>query len=397
MLCCAKGVPVVPFPILAWYGLDAENATVAEFQNMCQAGFSINFSDYHNRDLNCRILEAAENTEMRHLISDQRIESFRQGIDLSFAELDRVVADYKGYSSFYGYYLQDMPGTDDFQSLGALVKYLRNRDPQHPTFINLLPIYATPMEMNAPDYQTYVDEFLHTVKPSFLSFSHVPILQSGLRQDYYLNLEIIRAASLKNGIPFWAAVLSTTLDYYPQPAPSHLRMQVYSALAYGAKGLHYYRYSIPPVDNYNYTHTLMDIEGNPTKIYSFAMVINNEVKKISPVLTDLYSTGVYHSNPVPLGCSDLAADLNIIKIEGNSILAGFFKNKKKEKYVLLVNRNYNYGVKPRIYFSAETKKIIEVPKDNTNPLIIEWLDDEMEKSYPILFKAGDGRLFRLID
>ena len=77
------------------------------------------------------------------------------------------------------------------------------------------------------------------------------------------------------------------------------------------------------------------------------------------------------------------------------MLAGFFRDKHKNNYVLLVNTDMNYGKLATITFDHDVKSIIEIPKGTMPPEEYVWPKNEMEKQAALLFRAGDGRLFKI--
>ncbi|MBN2411373.1 hypothetical protein JXQ31_06745 [candidate division KSB1 bacterium] len=384
------------FPILAWYGPGVNKTELSAFQYMKEAGFTICYTPFGDKLSNLRLLHIADSLEFDVLLSDERLDSLITARDSIAVTIDQIVADYQAFSSLWGYMLYDKPGFTHFERLGLINKYIRERDPVHPVFINLPSIYSEPGQLEQSNYFNYVWEFIDKTNPGFLAFEHFPVTHEGLSAVYYKNLEIIRKASLDKGIPFWARILSVPHLLYPEPEHSHLRFQIYSALAYGAKGLSYFTFVTPDSQLWDYGYALLDREGVPTTTYEYAATINKEIHQLAPALVKLKSTGVYHSEPAPAGCSLPTPDLPIIRVESESILMGFFEY-KKEKYVLLVNKNYLYGARPRLYFSNKVKKIQEISKNDFKPLVVNFKSTDPEKSCNILFKAGDGRLFRIYD
>ena len=394
---CSKTPRQESFPIVSIYGPDKDMIHRQAFEQLRNAGFNINLSNFNDPKLNLKALDVANQVGVKLILVDRRIEAVRAGKDSSFAQLDSVVADYASHPAFWGYFIQDEPGAGDFEKLAVIKRYLARKDSLHPVYINLFPTYATKAQLGTESYQEYVRRFISIVEPDFLSFDHYPILKYGIREDYYQNLEIVRREALANNLNFWAFTLSVPHGPYPMPEHSHIRLQLYSALAYGARGLQYFTYTTPKIKNWDFRDAIINSDGEPTATYQYAMRINAEIRKLAPVLLRLKSTGVYHSLPVPQGCSALVPHLPVVKIEGRNILAGFFADEDNKKYLMLVNKNYLHGAMPRIHFADSVKKIIEIPRDRNAPLKISWPDSQSDKNTAILFKAGDGRLFRIVD
>ena len=397
ILSCTAKPPQSEFPIVAWYGPEIYFANDDGYQTLAHAGFTHSFSTFNKKQQNLQALDAAASANVKLIVADERISKVNVKSDSTFFLLDSVIADYGSHPALWGYYLQDEPGKDDFSRLGKISHYMAKKDSVHSTYINLYPTYATPAQLDTADYEGYVRAFIDSTNPAILSYDHYPILETGMRQDYYRNFEIIRKMALEYDIPFWAFSLSVHHSPYAKPIKSHLQMQVYSALAYGARGIQYFTYAKPKSRIWHFREAIVDETGAPTPIYPLVQKINAEIRQLSPTFLELKSTGVFHSNPVPEDCSALIPGLPITKIEAENVLAGFFTGPGNTKYVLLLNKNYNSGVLAKFYFKKKIKQIKEMKKDSRKPYEITWFDLTAEKSCQIMFKAGEGKLFRIYD
>ena len=396
LLSCTQTPHQTNFPIVAWHGPDYRYANDKTFQDLRRCGFSINFSVTREKEFNIRALELALKNNLQLLISDSRIDLSKLKQDsTALAGLDSVVIDYIAHPALLGYFIDDEPSAKDFKLLAKIVNQLREKDPYHPAYINLFPIYATPAQLGVQNYKQYLENFLEIVHPPLLSFDHYPIMDTGLRDDYFENLEIILATSLKYNVPFWGFALSVSHEPYPKPHQGHLRFQLYCNLAYGAKGLQYFSYATPKSSRWNFREALLDTSGNKTTIYRDAFIINNEIHKLAPILLNSKSIGIYHTPPLPIGCQALASGIPIQFVEDGELVMGFFQDDKNHIYVMLVNRDYMSGSKPRIYFAKYVKGITEVSKNSLKPLKVKFKDSEGDRSVTLIFKAGEGSLFRL--
>lgn len=72
-----------------------------------------------------------------------------------------------------------------------------------------------------------------------------------------------------------------------------------------------------------------------------------------------------------------------------------FVSQNQIPYFLIVNRNFNYGAKPYVYFDDRVKRIVEISKNRLEPMAVDFEPSDGEKGTGILLKAGDGRLFRI--
>src|SRR5947209_288135 len=88
---------------------------------------------------------------------------------------------------------------------------------------------------------------------------------------YYLREEM-GAAARKYHLPFWNIVLSVGHFSYREPTAADFKFQVYSSLAYGAKGIAYFTYFAPAVGNYRMAP--IDQFGNETANWQNMRYVN---------------------------------------------------------------------------------------------------------------------------
>lgn len=284
----------------------------------------------------------------------------------------------------YGWKVWDEPGrnrklctpfnivpNDDNADINKLVKQIRSDSVLNKKldFINLFPTYwdGTP---TAEAYEKYVDVFFNSqeFKPRVLCFDHYPFLKNesgGFRNDYYLNLEIIRNKSLQYNVPFWMIVLSSGHWGYKNPTFEEISFQVYSALAYGAKGIGYYMYS-RSWERVGYTSWILEDNVDNLNIADslygplFVPVqkLNENIQTLGKILTNLKSIEVIHTSDYPNKQKEITQSLfksnqsnSLIKQITNNdnsnndpkLLIGVFEKMNNTtsggKYLLLVNKD----------------------------------------------------------
>jgi hypothetical protein len=160
------------------------------------------------------------------------------------SQLDALIDQYKVLPAAYSYHITDEPSASQFAELGRLVAYLRQRDPDHLAYINLLPNTATDEQLGTQGYEAHLREFLSLVRPSLLSYDHYQF-QTAIDTPWYLqNLALVSQAAKGAGVPFLNTVQACS--YAPAmrvPNADETRFLVYSTLAYGAQGISYYHYA----------------------------------------------------------------------------------------------------------------------------------------------------------
>ena len=271
-------------PIMTWPGPDGSMLNAETFRLVAEAGFSVNMSFLGRREANLKALDLARAAGLKLMIQDDRVAKLLEDPSAPLEALAAVVADYKNHSALFGYFITDEPNASKFGRLGAIVARLKALDPVHPSYINLFPTYANETQLGTPTYEEHIARYLETVRPPFLSFDHYPVTTSGLRPDYYRNLEIVRAMALAGRLDLWAFTLVTPHAVYPPPTAAHVRLQLWSDIAYGAKALQYFTFVTPGGTDYNWGPGLIDEDGRPGPAYGIAREVNAEIRTTALVM-----------------------------------------------------------------------------------------------------------------
>jgi hypothetical protein len=380
-------------PIMTWPGPDASLLNLETFRLVAEAGFSVNMSFLGGREANLKALDLARAAGLRLMVQDDRISQLVDST-LPLHVLTLVVADYKDHPAFYGYCITDEPNASRFERLGLIVRRLRELDPAHPAYINLFPTYANEQQLGTPTYEDHVARYLATVRPPFLSFDHYPVTRSGLRPDYYRNLEIVRRMAMERGLDLWAFTLVTPHAVYPPPTLGHIRLQLWSDIAYGAKALQYFTFVTPGGTDFDWGGGLVDKQGRPGPAYPLAREANAEVRRVEGLILRWKSVGVSQSEPLPEGTRPLAGDGPVVSATGAPLVVGFFSD-GAARYVLFVNRDYENPRTAIVRFSPDTKEACEVSKDARAPARFAWPSKQNERVCALDFEPGAARIFRV--
>lgn len=222
----------------------------------------------------------------------------------------RRIESLKDHPALYFYHQCDEPPVSWFEGLAADSRIVRLVDPQHPTWVNLLPTYANNRQLGLEGeiisaYREHVRLFLETYDPAFVSYDHYQLNNGWDTSNYFLNLSIIQQACAARGVPFmngvqacaWWPPKSFASPQAPRiPNPDEMRYLVYTTLAYGAQGIYYYVYSHP-----GHWGSIVSQDGVPDAKYY-------ELKKLNPIfvatakqLRGYRLTGAYFKGFCPRG------------------------------------------------------------------------------------------------
>ncbi|MEA4968037.1 MAG: hypothetical protein VB048_07985, partial [Bacteroidaceae bacterium] len=341
----------IELPILAWMGVPETHTTVEHFLEMKNAGININHSNYSNADSLQKALDIAHQLDMRLMIRCPEL----------YSDTETTVIRFKDHPANGGYFLQDEPFASSFPFLKQLVEKIKSIDNNHFCYINLNPNYAIPEFFAIEGYKKYVQSFLDEIPVKILSFDHYPIIDNFVRTSWYQNLEIIKAESDIADISFWAFALTTAHNSYPIPNLNQLRLQVYSNLAYGAKGIQYFTYWTPNSQRWNFHSGPIEFDGTRTIVYDYIKELNNEIQNLSYIFLSSKVIKISHFGDEPQGTSRFSTSPNFVKsinIRGGNALLSEMKN-DKHSFLLIQNTNLHKEIGIDIKTDTQTKIVLK--------------------------------------
>ena len=140
-------------------------------------------------------------------------------------------------------------------------------------------------------------------------------------------------------------------DLTIDPTEAQMRWQIYSSLAYGAKGVLYFCYYTPDGDEFPKGGAIITRDDRKTRHYYEAQRINRAVKNLGPTLMKLTNTAVYRIQPG----DDPAVVLKgspIRQLTPGDYLVGVFQHEDGRTAVLLNNYDFAYSSWPTVTFDA---------------------------------------------
>jgi hypothetical protein len=343
------------FAILPWGWTPGDADALAEIQ---RCGFNLaGFVQPGDLDV---VAQAG----LKGIVSDERFHVTDAAAHLDKEEIARrvssITSQVKNHPALFGYYLRDEPGASSFPGLARWSDALHAVDPHGRPYINLFPNYASVAQMETASYEEYVDTFLKTVAPPFLSYDHYALMENGvLRGGYFENLELIRAAALRQGIPFWNIVLSNAHFTYAEPSPAGLRFQLYTTLAYGARGISFFTYFTPDAGNYRLAP--IDPMGNKTPTWAMLREVIMLIHALGPTYLRLKSLNVFHFPEALQGCCGIEGSRFLEKISAGSFVIGEFQSSAGQPYIMVVNKDMQHSVSFSIKFKAPGKVLRTSP------------------------------------
>lgn len=319
-------------PVHAWIGPPAEQTTLERYKELADAGFTSSFSFLPNADAVAKALDVAKEAGVKLIICCPELEKDPEGI----------VKRFQNHPALEAYHLRDEPSANDFAALAKWVKRIQAVDKEHWSYINLFPTYASAGQLGSKNYQEHVDRFVAEVPVEKLSYDNYPITGNTLRDDYYENMEIISKASRSSKKPFWAFTLAVAHGSYPKPEISHIRLQIFSDLAYGAAGVQYFTYWTPVDPNWKFNNAPIEVDGKRTPVYDLAKTVNQEVRGLSCVFSGSKVESIGHTGKLPRGTQayKAAAPISEVTTGGHGAVVSLL-SKEKRNFLVVVNRDFN--------------------------------------------------------
>jgi len=298
------------------------------------------------------------------------------------------------HPALWGYFLGDETREADFDALGRLTDFVRAHGQDKPFFASPLPsdAFVGPALANA-DYVGYVERFLRAARPPLLVSSCLPLRAGEPEGGYFENLEIIRRAALGHGIPFCATLRGSVWAGMQPLTEGDLRWEVYTALAYGARGVAWFSYWGAPGGG---REGIVAPDGSPTERYRWIAALNADLRSLGPTLLRLRSTAVYHTGDVPPGATRLPIHGLVGAVEGGSFVVGLFEESgHDERYVLLASKERQREVAAKITIHQPCRSTAWL-----DPATGRWLDlpartDRFQTAIEFALPPGGGRLLRL--
>jgi hypothetical protein len=337
------------FTISYWCGPPATHLTLERFQEVKAANFTLALPPCGGLtvDENRKMLDLCGQVGIQAMISDSRMVHAIGDLEEHRKRLDAIIDDYADHPALLGYHIVDEPGAGAFEGLAEVVGYLRTHDPKHPGFINLLPTYATPAMLGTATYDEYVRKFADIVNPFVLSYDHYHFTNAGDRPDFFQNLQIVRDVSVEREIPFWNIVLVTQHFEYRHLTEPELRFEAMQTLAYGAKGLVWFTYWMPPgvPAPETWKHSLVNADGSLDAHYPMVQRVNADARAIGDVLVKAKSIRVFrHNDQNPAEPSDPAT----MEFAGGDLTVGVFEDKEHKTLAMVTNRDYQSGTTTQV-------------------------------------------------
>ena len=276
----------------------------------------------------------------------------------------------------FGYFISDRRKRSSFPTFAKIARVFEKADPNHPTIF-----------INRANWNEFGD-FTKQVQPMLLDFYHYHAMPRRHPERYYLYLLMFRGLGQEHGIP----VMRCTSSSSP---PAVLRQTIYTSLAYGVKGFHFWTpWIFAHAKDKDGNAVLKDGKLNLYVTLPHLTDIAREVKWMSPVLVDCRSVAMYHTDPLPIGGEKAPKDA-WVQPSGSQLLVGVFKGKQGGDFLLVTNKHA--GQKQAAVLAFDTKVTAVEKMDKKTG---KWAKLSLEKvegkgTAKLELAPGDGELLKV--
>lgn len=328
------------FTLFGWVAPPADSTTPGRYAELAGAGLNVTVLAWEDPGTvapNLARLEVSEPAGVRNLLLDNRLDEVRESDPGSLAILDAIVATYRDHPAFLGWYLGDEPTEDRFPRLAEWFRLLRERDPLHPAWNNLMGRVVFP---SREAFLEHLRRYVREVRPALLCTDHYDHLQNGERGQFIENVAGTALVARESGLPFWGIVLLTQHGPFRDVDDGLLAWQVAQWLSYGARGIGYFTYWSPAPDpQVSWGEGMIRWgSGERTAHYERVRRLNLAVAPLGETLADLAWLGTEHAGGTPLGGTAFTPDSLLVAVQGRATL-GQFADAGGRAHLFVANRD----------------------------------------------------------
>ncbi len=389
------------FVISFWVDPEFGSDPDARYREVAEANFNLVLSAFNARtpEQTKTVLDLCQKYDMKAIIR-ARQPNLADTDPYIANPNDRIISadNLPEHPACWGYLVKDEPQVHEFLELKKRVDAIHEKHPGEIALVNLFPGNNQETTWGADSYYDYLDRAAQELNQSVLCMDHYPVMKpdEDTREEYLFNLDMMRQVSQKHNIPFWNFFNCMPFSKHLTPTEAQLNWQIYSSLAYGAKGVLYFCYWTPISSVLNRGYAIIRPDGTRTPQYEQAKRINEKLKKLGPTLMQLTSSGVIRIKP-GVDVDLLLKDSPIKKFipdEVNDYLIGVFKHSDGRMAILLNNYSYSYITCPTVALAVEMSKAVEVCQETGQEISVRD-DNPGAEGFQISLQPGSGRLFLL--
>ena len=360
-LCVLSGVAAEKMPITAWgwaLKYDKGQVTQERYNEIAEAGFTEILQWVPTEKDGLKVLDMAQKAGLKVLLHFHPIMS-----GLPKAYVDAV----KDHPALDSYYVYDEPTPEKMKEIAPVVKNIQEWDPNHHAYVNALGKWEGDGKpgtygMSDGSYEGYLEEFFRNFDWKVIRQDTYPVF-SALRfeerpfrrprgplclfEKWFPTLEVVKKVSERHHVPYRGFVLCCAIRNHPcfdnpLPTVSHMKLQAYANIAYGAQGLEYYKYRMFDAGNY----APIDRNMKRTAVFDRCREVNAEIQARAQCFLGAKLVKVRHAAKViPELCTkfdgqvDLPSFATNLQVDRPAVISHFTKGGRDVLLVLNADPN----------------------------------------------------------
>lgn len=251
-----------------------DEIAAAGFTTLFNIGEQVNYTNPSHPTYVKKVLDRAQAAGLNAVLFDDAMSGKRvPTLDTRYTDL------YMDHPALLGNNIYDEPSARQFEDLGAQVETYKELFSGKLAYLNLFPDVGAGT-LQAANFETYVTEFMETVKPDLLSYDNYVLYDDGsVKESFFIDMSKVRYIAAQFGVPAFNFLLAVGHKAgpfkYRQPDEVDFRWQIACDLAYGYSGFSYYCYW--ERKDPNYEECIISKKGQKTELYYAAQQVNYEI------------------------------------------------------------------------------------------------------------------------
>ncbi len=198
------------------------------------------------------------------------------------SQYKEAAAKFADHPAIWGIDVGDEPSALDFPYYGRVIDTVNGAFPNQFAYLNLYPNYASVAKNNAVEtvnqlgtatYAEHIERYIENVPTDYICYDYY--MYSASVAGAYENLRIVSDACLRTGRSMWIVLQVNSNKPEHWISENELRVQAYSAMAFGAESIIWACYTAGWWHN-----QVLDDNGEKTEQYEKLRHINAELQAI---------------------------------------------------------------------------------------------------------------------
>ncbi|MHB1152849.1 MAG: hypothetical protein ACYCWE_09225 [Eubacteriales bacterium] len=386
--------------VLSTFAARAKNMRDA-LENCADAGFNLLEMGWASHEQAEEALRLCEELGVDLLYQDFSLYGGMQGRNMERhsgqAELKDVVDHVRPYKRCIGYYVWDEPyEPDQLQEARRLTDMFEQEDAGRLPFTVAIPSYNNLYRWDNGEFTSYLTRYVSEIDPPVLSLDYYPVGLPHFSDNDQLDnslmwcdLGLMRLLGRQYSLPIWFYYQAVNLHKYTHFEFSMVRVSMYAAALYGAKGL----------QQFTAVGSVIDEKGQRAHFFNEQKQIHGEFKKLGNTLMALENRYVFHSSDLLPGCpymeglaDDIAQSEVLTGQLEERVSVGEFADDAGNIYLLLLNRDYTKERVVNLRFRKPVR-VYEIDRSSGRQFVLAECTDTLS----LALSMGDGRLLRIQD